>query len=232
MPEGDEDSVRSTAITSADIAGAEDLVAEIGDHVLDHILKGGTLDGVPIVGWFAKIARTGIAMRDLFLVQKLVAFLGGVERTGRVHERFRLKLETDENFKAEVRRLLPVTLDRLDEAEKARLLGVIFTAFIFDEITRDEMRRLSSALERVYLPDLLALREALDSKPPPQPIDLPAITFRGLEAIGLVLAWHSIVRPIAEDEREGKSGSQPIFVTAEAVRLVAILFPPAARPSS
>jgi hypothetical protein len=206
---------------------AQDFIGEIGDHMIEHILAGaGLAEGVPVLGWFAKAARLGLAIRDRALIAKIVAFLSGVGPTEKVRNRFRLKIETDEGFQREVRRLLPITLDRLDEIEKARLLGKLFTALAFDEITRDEFRRLSMALERVYLPDLNALRDFVGgSGQGREGPDLPLVAFQGLESAGLVSAWHSIVRAVGPDEQRGTSGKQPILASAIAVKLVKVLFP-------
>jgi len=119
---------------------------------------------------------------------------------------------------------LMIALDRLDEIEKADLLARIFRAFVERRIDNEEMRRLCAALDRVFLSDLVALRQYLRQKKA-----LSREHLGGLESSGMVIAYHSIVRPVRSGEVQGKLHELNFLVTRNAVLLVDIVFPIAVR---
>lgn len=199
---------------------AAEWLASLGEVALDSFLVDGLLKDIPVLGSIVGMIKGALAIRDHAFIRKLALFvLNSSGVSDKTKREFRERLSSDPEFKKSTATHLAIVLDRLDVLEKAGILGRIFAAFIEGKITQAQLRRLSAALERVLLEDLFALRDFLHQGAP-----LPRESFDGLEAAGLALAYHSIVRPVGPNERQGTTGEQLFLVTAMASLLVELAF--------
>lgn len=202
---------------------AAELLANLGEVVLDSLLVDGLIKDLPILGSIVGVIKSTLAIRDHAFIRKLALFvLESSAVSDKAKREFKEHLSSDPEFKKSTATHLTIVLDRLDVLEKAGILGRVFAAFIEGKITQAQLRRLSAALDRVLVEDLAILRDFLHNN---QSAMLPRECFDGLESAGLVLAYHSTVRSVAPNERQGITvDKQPILVTAMASLLVELAF--------
>ena len=136
----------------------QDIVKESSELLLDSFLQDGPVKDIPIIGWIIGVGKTAIAVRDRFLVRKVLRFLEGLSGVGdNERQQFSAKLEEDEKLGRHVGETLIVLLDRFDDTEKAAFLSKLFRSYVAQEIGFDEFRRMASSIERAYLADLRVL---------------------------------------------------------------------------
>lgn len=201
---------------------AAGLLTGLGEIALDSFLVNGVIKELPILGSIMGLIKGTLAIRDHAFIRKLALFV--LESSGvseKAKKDFLERLSSDPEFKRSTATHLAIVLDRFDALEKAGILGRIFAAFVEGKITQAQFRRLSAALDRVLVEDLAVLRDFLRQD---QAI-LSRECFDGLESAGLALAYHSIVRSVSPDERQGMTDDkQPILVTAIALLLAELAF--------
>ena len=202
---------------------AAEWLASLGEVALDSFLVDGLIKDIPILGSIVGVIKGTLAIRNHAFIRKLALFvLESSVVSDKAKREFKEHLSSDPEFKKSTGTHLIIVLDRLDVLEKAGILGRVFAAFIEGKITQAQLRRLSAALDRVLVEDLIILRDFLHQN---QDAMLSRECFDGLESAGLALAYHSIVRSVAPNERQGITvDKQPILVTAVASLLVELAF--------
>lgn len=127
-------------------------IAEIG---LDTFLDEGVLREVPLIGSIVNIVRSGFSIRDKLFIRKLCTFLIPLSNIPEQEkEKFAGKLDTDPKLKRKVGDNLILLLDRLDDLEKPQFLADAFKAYIRGDISYEDFRRLSSAIDIAFIDDL------------------------------------------------------------------------------
>ena len=130
----------------------------IGELALDNVLDPGLLRDIPIIGMVMGISQTGIAIRDRIFVKKIVRFLTELKSVPEQERRdFVGKLLLDSSHRVDVGEKLLMIIDRLDDYQKAGIVGSLFRHAIKGRITMEEFYRLSVVVERAHLSDLLNL---------------------------------------------------------------------------
>lgn len=126
-------------------------LAEIG---LDAAMNEGALRDIPIVGTLAALYKTGAAMRDYLLMQKISHFLTQLSDITTDERRAMIdRLEADESYSKNVGESLILLLDRLDDIKKSQLTANAFKAYAREEIDGVMLQRLNYAVERLLLCD-------------------------------------------------------------------------------
>ncbi len=199
---------------------AADMLADWGEVTLDSFLANGPIKDIPVLGTARNIIRIGKSIREAFFIQKLTKFVRGGTSIDPVNRRrFRDRLAKDRGFAKRTATHLVIVLDRLDELEKAALLARIFAAYIDGSISQQQMRRLTTVLDRTLLDDLTALKKFVREN---DPLDLE--NFYGLEGVGLASVYHSITRPLGPEDVHGQIGDIHFIVGPTAVLLIKIAF--------
>lgn len=143
------------ATTSVEGAAA---VIEVGDAALERAIDADLIDDVPLLGVLSKMAKVGLGIRERLFLRKLAGFLRGVGDLGLdEREAFARRIDEDEEFERRVGAGLVLVLERADDLKKPELLGRAFAAFLRNELTEDQFRRMSAAIDRVYLGDVAFL---------------------------------------------------------------------------
>lgn len=128
--------------------------AELG---LDNLLTNEALRELPLVKTVLGVAKGTLGLRDRFLVQKVGRFLislGEVEEEEK--QKFLQRLSESERYRTKVMDHLLLLIDRLDDADKANIIGELFKATIREEIAIDTFLKLSAIVETAYISDLQA----------------------------------------------------------------------------
>lgn len=140
--------------TIAERGGAE-LVAELSEVALDAAMDSGVLQDVPILGTIFKLSRIGVGVREHLFIRKLQKFLKCVNEVS-AHERdqFAQEMSADIRSQQKVGEALLSLLDKIDEVEKAELLGKAFGAYLQHRIDYETFFRLARSIDRCMDSDL------------------------------------------------------------------------------
>ncbi len=136
-------------------AGGYDVIAKLGEVTVDAFMNEGVLRDIPIIGTLVGLGRAGVAVRDLLFVKKLQAFLVELQKVPEEREQFVREMEVDPAVRDKVGMQLLVLLERFEELDKARLLGRAFAAYLKGVIDRSAFLRMSRAIDRCLVEDLL-----------------------------------------------------------------------------
>jgi hypothetical protein len=138
--------------------GLNELAKDISEVSLDRIIEDPTFREVPLIGTLLNVYKVAVGIRGAFIVKKVAKFLFRLREISVEDRReFLNKLQKDEKYKGQVVEKLLLILDRLDEEDKAEVLGNLFKAAIEGKISVDEFLRLSVIVDKIYLKDLKAL---------------------------------------------------------------------------
>lgn len=127
-----------------------DLVAVMADGVA------GLFFLPPLATFAVTAARSITQLNEDEFKEKLKLFLTEADSPKEYQDKF-LKV-LDKDLEIFFRRLFKV-LDRIDDHEKATIVGKLFKALLQDKIDRDDFKELSSKVEKSYIDDLYLLDE-------------------------------------------------------------------------
>jgi len=127
---------------------------ELGSVVFEEALPE-VVERVPALGAVASALGGIRGIREKLILKKLVYFLSELDNVSDEDRWvFRRKIEIDPEEREKVGEHLILLLDRLDNTEKARLVGRLFSAFIRRRITKDELQLACAGVDRAHLADL------------------------------------------------------------------------------
>lgn len=145
---------------------AEDCGDVAGDYLevgLDSFLDESFLKEIPVVKTVYALIKTPISLWNAYSMQKLIYFCYHMKDIPK-HERIRFvnkAIYHDKNFGKK----LLLTIEKIDDVDKMQMLILLFRAYGHrDGIDYDTFRKLSLALENVYIKDLTFLKESIDLK--------------------------------------------------------------------
>lgn len=141
---------------------ALDLLSDLGEVGIDRLLMEGPLQDVPILGSIVKTAKLGIAFRDRAFAKKVLRFLFQLRSIPHAEREAFAEKMADADLRERVGEQLILSLDRLDDAEKANLLGLVFRAYVHERISYQEFTRLAAGIDRARFSDLVAIRDGAE----------------------------------------------------------------------
>lgn len=144
------------SVTSEKIA---EITADITEAGFDQFLTDGLLKDIPILGTALKGFGLAKKIAEMVFFKKTLKFLYELKDVP-IKERidFMEKLGQDEKKSKKAGEKILVILNRLDDADKASIIGKLFRAFIDQHLSHSEFLRLSYIIDRVFLDDVLSLR--------------------------------------------------------------------------
>lgn len=147
------------SITSDKIVEISSDITEAG---IDQFLGDGLLKDIPILGIAIKGYELAKKVSEMFFFKKILKFLfelKNVPTSERVN--FAKNIELDEKKRRKAGETILVILNRLDDADKASIIGKLFKACIGSDLSYSEFLRLSYIVDKVFLDDLSALKNNL-----------------------------------------------------------------------
>jgi hypothetical protein len=143
-------SVKSEAI--------KDLSPEILETTLDLLTDSEVLKEIPIFGLGFKSYSLYQNITEAFFVKKLLKFLYELKEVSfQERQKFIDELESKNETKKAGEKLL-VTLNRLNDIEKAEVIGKLFKKTILGEIEFEDFNRLSHIIDNSYINDIKLLK--------------------------------------------------------------------------
>ena len=138
-------------------------VAEIG---IDSLLESEVLKNIPIVKTVHDLAKVSLAIRDKYLLKKILVFIETLNQ-GDVKpeeiEKRKKAAENNEKWLSKEVELITIHLDRLDELEKAQITGAFYVEFISKRISWSQYREYLAIIERVFFQDFIQLLDIYDA---------------------------------------------------------------------
>ena len=164
-----------------------DILSDVGELTLDQLLDDGIVKNIPFLGTLAKLYKAGVGVKNYLFARKLQRFLSVLSNVSpNERQAFTQRLEDDKPFRKQVGETLLVILDRLDDMRKPDLVARAFVAYITEEIDFDTFHRMSSVIDRCFLPDLGSIlgKDSQEKFPPHVAMSLTACGLLELERFG------------------------------------------------
>jgi len=143
------------------IAKSESLgiLSDVAELTLDQLLDDGIVKDIPVFGTLAKLYKAGIGVKNFLFARKLQRFLSAISSVPpNERQAFTQRLEDDKPLRKQVGETLLLILDRLDDMRKPDLVARAFVAYLKKEIDFASFQRMSSVIDRCFLPDLNSIR--------------------------------------------------------------------------
>jgi hypothetical protein len=156
-----EESIENTLVTS-DLTNINSNLLELS---LDSLMEDGIAKDLPIVGTLVGISKFGMKIREQIFLKKILKFLIKLnETTTEERSLFISKIEMEEKYNKKVGLAIILILDKLEDLEKPEIIGKLLAANIKGIIDYETFLRLSSLVQKVFLPDLKFLKEIKEGK--------------------------------------------------------------------
>lgn len=153
------DNIEQSIVDSISKTDLTDLSLEIGETILDSILEEGILKDIPVFSIFWNLAKTGISIKDKLFAKKIYKFLTELQNISQIErENFISEVEESQDYEAKVGETLLLIIDKCDDMKKSSIMGKLFSAAIQRQISYIEFLKLSSIVNRAFLPTLSALK--------------------------------------------------------------------------
>lgn len=132
---------------------------DFSEVLIDSALKEGVLKDLPIIGSLIKIWKAGVTVRDTLFVKKMLLFLNESSKLTEKQRKLIITSLEDEKYYINVGEKLLSVIDRLEDNEKAIILGKAFKEFGKGNITKEEFWNISFIIDRLPLLEILLLKD-------------------------------------------------------------------------
>jgi len=131
------------------------LTGDISEAAIDSILKDGLLKEVPIIGTIVSLFKIGVSFRERHYLKKIYKFLYQLKDISQKdREEFNKSIRAESKSTTDFFEKLLYLVDRLDDTEKAEIVGKLFGNLITEKIKTDDFLRLTSIVDKAYIGDL------------------------------------------------------------------------------
>jgi hypothetical protein len=163
-----------------------EIAVEAYEAVFDMVLEEGFIQNIPIFGSLYKGGKALLSIKDQYFVKKVFRFLCEIKDVA-VEKRleFIRELEEESDVAQSAGETLVMLIDRLDNLEKPIILGRLLKAKAEGYIDLLKFLRLSSIVEKAFMPDLKRLGKYVSTNYEPE--DEAAKSLESLGLLGLPL---------------------------------------------
>ncbi|MCU0546196.1 MAG: hypothetical protein MUE44_29195 [Oscillatoriaceae cyanobacterium Prado104] len=133
---------------------------DLSEVALDAALKEGVFRDIPVFNTIVALYQAGVEIRQHLFIKKVINFLQQLSNTPfEKRQKFVEEIEQDPRKKREFGETLVLLIDRADSLQKPSILGRLLKHHILDNISYEDVTRLSFIVDRVYISDLNYLLE-------------------------------------------------------------------------
>ena len=134
------------------------------DGVLKTLADSAIGEAIPFIDRAIKVWRAAGKFRDAMLARKLLSFISDPAlQTADARARMREHAESEEGKR--IGEALFLVLDRLNDMQKPVWLAKSYAAYLANEISVSNFRRLASAIDIAFRDDLIALISTTEPSP-------------------------------------------------------------------
>lgn len=138
----------------------KDMIIDSAEIALDNFLEDGVLKEIPFFGSLYKGIKAIIGIKENIFAKKIYKFLIEIKDIPQSErEIFINKLEENDEFRQKVGEKLIVLIEQLDDLEKPTIIGKLFKANIEGNLSYYEFLKLSSVIQKSFLPDIKKLKK-------------------------------------------------------------------------
>ncbi len=189
------DIVQSTAKTIVDynLDTAIDF-AEIG---IDSFLDESLFQDLPLVKAVYGIAKTGLAVREKYLLKKTLVFINQLNSNGVSNENYqeyKEKLKSNDKFILKELENALIIIDRYVDIKKSIILANLYFNYIDKKMDWEQFQELSIIIDNIFLADLNELEDIYSKQAITMNEIKNKISFRRLKVQNLVEDIDSILR--------------------------------------
>ena len=136
----------------------KDVTKDITESGIDLLIKNEILKEVPIIKSIVGLFNLGISIKDMFFLKKLLRFLHEINSTTLAErEDFINKIEQNSQYSQNVGEKLILLLDKLDDLEKANIIGKLFKGVLEQRIDVITFQRICHAVNGIFIHDIYEL---------------------------------------------------------------------------
>lgn len=133
----------------------QNLAIDFSETLTDSIIESEIIKDVPIVKTILNLGKLGSNTRDLFLIKKILTFLSQIDRKDDTNSKEFIaksleRIAKDNTFFES----LLNRLDRCDEIEKAKQIGLAFKHLLIEDITILEFKLIVKAINTINIDHL------------------------------------------------------------------------------
>lgn len=213
MNDEQEEALGIDIINSVAADNINDISAALMDISLETLWEGGVLDGIPVVGMASKAIKSIFILNGQLNLRKVACFMLQLKDIPQAErERFVHQYDEQPKEKKKLAEQVALLLSKLDDMEKADILGLLFKHLVAGKVDYDSFRRYAIMLDRTHLPDLVALTKASPDGATPEP-DLSDTQMTALYTLGLCSTpYMEIVDPARPTYRPESAGKTHVLV--------------------
>lgn len=136
-----------------------EIVIEFIDVGIDQVINNGLLKDIPIFGIGYNVFEIARNITEQFFLKKVLLFLYQIKDIPQgKREKFVKELE-NENQSNRVGEKLLNYINRLDDINKAEIIGKLYKALIQKNISQSDFFRLTSYVDKSFIDDLMILKD-------------------------------------------------------------------------
>lgn len=136
-----------------------ELAADAAELGLDSLLADGVVKDIPVIGSLYKLAKVAMGIRENIFVKKVLKFLIELKDIpGEERKKFIAGLDSDTHKIHKVGEKIIVILERLDDIDKATIVGRLLRAAIKEYIPYEHFLKLCSIVDKAFFTDLQQLQ--------------------------------------------------------------------------
>lgn len=156
-----EDNINDSFVATITKSKLPEAIVDIAEVGVDSVLQNvSSLKDVPVLGVITKLFSTTLSIRDYIFMSKICSFLKPIDQINpEDREEMFWKLQLNEEYNGKVGNKLLLILEKVDDIQKAKLIGVLFKKTLFGEIDYESFLRLAAIIDKIFLSDLKRLPE-------------------------------------------------------------------------
>jgi hypothetical protein len=137
-----------------------DLLADLGEVVIDRLLENEVLKEIPILGSAVNLARAGIGIRERVFLNKIKIFVSLLpEQSEEDRQRFVDELEKDSKSRIRFGETVLTVIEQSDSTVKVEYVAIVFSAFLKGYISPRELRELCHSISMAQADNLIEFAE-------------------------------------------------------------------------
>jgi hypothetical protein len=151
----EKENIETSLIKSIAQSELKNIATDLGEVALDSLSEDGLVKDIPVIGTIAKVYSVGATVKGKIFERKIIKFLINLEEISEEKRvDFVRRITTDDKHSQKVGEHLIVLLDRMDDMNKPAYLAKLLAAYIENNIDYEMFLRLSSIIDKAFLPDL------------------------------------------------------------------------------
>ena len=139
----------------------QNVSSDIVEVIIDSVLEDGLLKDIPIIGSIVGLGKGIMCIQDRLFTKKLLVFL---EKLKSIPENQRIKqiekIENNHSEKIKVGEKLLYIIQDCDDHLKSVFIGLLFAAYLSEEIEYDSFKRCSDCIIKAYIDDIYFVVES------------------------------------------------------------------------